>query len=270
VSWVRIDDQAPRHRKMLQAGPAACWLWVCALAHCQSQFTDGFLPDLVLPMIGITGASRAKKLADVLVSVGLFERAEGGYRIHDYHVYNLPASTARSRRDKITAERRNAGQKGGAASGASRARRAEQVTEANADDFASNKKPRSNEAPSHPIPEVPPNPPSGGLLGNEKPTLPERFIADPEITDRAATLLERYPQVYAKARSGAASPIRESRDWPKALELAAKFTDAERLCLMAEVFLKRTDIGPKNIPGTLGQFAHMAPDCDRLLREHGR
>lgn len=118
--------------------------------------------------------------------------------------------------------------------------------------------------------QVPPNPPSGGQLGEDRPKLPERFIADPEIADRAATLLGRYPQIYAKARSGAASPIRESRDWPKALELAATFTDADRLCLMAEVFLKRTDIGPKNIPGTLGQFAHMAPDCDRLLREHGR
>lgn len=119
-------------------------------------------------------------------------------------------------------------------------------------------------------PEVPPNPPDGGLLEQEKPKLPERFLADPELADRAASLLMLYPQVYAKARAGAASPIRESRDWPKALDLAATFPDLKRLGLMVEVFLKRTDIGPKNIPGTLGQFAHMAPDCDRLLREHGR
>lgn len=55
-----------------------------------------------------------------------------------------------------------------------------------------------------------------------------------------------------------------------ARELARTWPDVERLGAMLEVFLRRTDIGEKNKPGTPGQFFHMAPDCDRLLKEHGR
>lgn len=39
-------------------------------------------------MIGITGGPRARKLADALVSAGLFDRADGGYLVHDYLDFN--------------------------------------------------------------------------------------------------------------------------------------------------------------------------------------
>ena len=74
MAWVRIDDQAPRHDKMLKAGPAACWLWVCGIAHSQSQLTDGFISFESLPMIGVAGNVRA--MAEKLVTVGLFDAAE--------------------------------------------------------------------------------------------------------------------------------------------------------------------------------------------------
>ena len=111
-----------------------------------------------------------------------------------------------------------------------------------------------------------PQPPSGAVV----PEMPDSLLVDPALAEKAGAFLERWPTVYANARSGATVRWMPARDWPKAIELVNDYPDVDRLSLMADVFLRRTDIGPKNVPGTLGQFAHMAPDCDRLLREHGR
>lgn len=88
MAWVKLDDQAPRHDKMLKAGPSACWLWVCAIAHGQAQLTDGLVTLDSLPMIGIKGVTRARKLAELLVDARLFDRDERGYRVHDYLDHN--------------------------------------------------------------------------------------------------------------------------------------------------------------------------------------
>lgn len=100
MAWVQLDDQIPRHEKCLRAGPAACWLWVCGIAHCQSQLTDGFISNSVLPMIGGLGSpAKVQKLAAKLVAVGLFERADGGYRVHDYLEHNRSAAEVRADRE---------------------------------------------------------------------------------------------------------------------------------------------------------------------------
>src|SRR5262245_61239770 len=130
MAWVRVDDQVPRNHKMLKAGPAACWLWLCGLAHAQSQFTDGFISHEALPMIGVQGKARCERLAQTLVSAGLFEVADGGYRIHHYHVHNRDAQTAKERRDDLAAARQQAGAKGGRASGEVRRQKIE-ANEAN-------------------------------------------------------------------------------------------------------------------------------------------
>jgi hypothetical protein len=108
MAWVKIDDQAPRNGKMLKAGPAACWLWVCGIAHSQSQLTDGFISVDALPMIGVAGTARAKRLADALVTVGLFDAAEGGYRVHDYLDHNPSKASVLAKRAE-DAERKRAG-----------------------------------------------------------------------------------------------------------------------------------------------------------------
>lgn len=81
MAWLRIDDTVPEHRKMLEAGPDACWLWLCGIAYAQRQLTDGYIPKSAVPVLGVTPLRRALKLCDVLVAVGLFEAADGGYRI---------------------------------------------------------------------------------------------------------------------------------------------------------------------------------------------
>lgn len=60
-------------------------------------------------MIGIKGEPRVKRLAETLVDAGLFDRAEGGYRVHDYHDFNDTRQEALARKDTDREQRRQAG-----------------------------------------------------------------------------------------------------------------------------------------------------------------
>jgi hypothetical protein len=95
MPWVKIDDQAPEHAKQLQAGPVACWLWVCGLAWCNRHLTDGRIPHSVVTALlaGFDTVSLAQQLHDV----GLWERRDDGYVVHDYGKYQPRASTVRRR-----------------------------------------------------------------------------------------------------------------------------------------------------------------------------
>jgi hypothetical protein len=97
-------------------------------------------------------------------------------------------------------------------------------------------------------------------------------LTDEALAARAGAFLQRYPDIYARCRSGAHYRPREARDFPTALELVSAHQNDERLDGMLEVFLRMPQDGCRgmNRPGTVNQFAHMAPDCDRLLRENGR
>lgn len=94
--WVKLDDTFTDHPKVMEVGPLCGWLYVCGLTYCARYLTDGFIRD-----------SQVKKLADVknatnlakrLVSVGLWDKVNGGYRIHDYSDYNPPAETVKNKR----------------------------------------------------------------------------------------------------------------------------------------------------------------------------
>ena len=104
MSWVRIDDRAPEHRKQLAAGPIACWLWVCGLAYANRQTAhDGIIPSAALPMLGaIPNVSRH---AARLVDVGLWDAIDDGYRIHDYNDFGPEADNpllTKRNRDRVS------------------------------------------------------------------------------------------------------------------------------------------------------------------------
>lgn len=100
MAWVRIDDNAPHHRKHLRAGPAACWLWVCGLAYCQRLATDGFIPLEAVPTLGV---GSWKKLAGFLVTAGLWHKESTGYRVHDYLAWN----DSKDERDRKATEKKD-------------------------------------------------------------------------------------------------------------------------------------------------------------------
>lgn len=152
MAWVRIDDNVPTHRKHLKAGPSACWLWVCAIAYSQRQLTDGFIPHEALALLGV--AKGYSPLADKLVEVGLFERRDDGYQVHDYHDHNAHSDDVKRERAERSEMRARAGRAGGLRSGEVRSKReanVKQTDEANVKQTEAACRSK-REAPSHPIP----------------------------------------------------------------------------------------------------------------------
>ena len=60
-------------------------------------------------MIGVAGVARCRRLADALVAVGLFDREDGGYRVHDYLDHNPSRSAVLTKRAE-DAERKRRGE----------------------------------------------------------------------------------------------------------------------------------------------------------------
>jgi hypothetical protein len=89
VTWVRVDDNAPLHPKLLEAGPEAAWLWVCGLAHCNRSTTDGVIRKVFLPALfpaGCWSPAKLKQLAERLVAVRLWIDEGDAYRVHQYEI----------------------------------------------------------------------------------------------------------------------------------------------------------------------------------------
>jgi len=101
MSWIRIDDHAPEHPKLLKAGPTAGWLWVCGLAYCSRHLTDGTIPAEAVPTMGVP---KAQDSVARLLRVGLWEETPTGYHVHDYHQYQPSRTQVETRRQR-TAER---------------------------------------------------------------------------------------------------------------------------------------------------------------------
>lgn len=102
MTWVRLDDHFADHPKILAAGPPAGWLYVCGLCYSARHLTDGFLATAQVRRLAEVRNPIA--LADQLVAAGLWEKVEGGYRIHDYLHYN--PSRARVLADREATNRR--------------------------------------------------------------------------------------------------------------------------------------------------------------------
>jgi len=117
-----------------------------------------------------------------------------------------------------------------------------------------------------------PTNPYGDLQKLEARSQRKDLVRSPEVEEIAGSLMERYAEIFAKCRDGAAyytSRPNMERDLENARELATGWPSLPRLLEMLEVFLM-AKLGDKNIPGTPGQFLHMAPEMDALLRKNGR
>ena len=116
--WLRIDDQIAHHPKFIEAGPMASWLWVCGNAYCNKYLTDGFIKASAVSSLG--GVTNAKKWAQRLTEVGLWERTTGGYRVHDFHDFNPTADEVKAKRVAERDAKARAGRLGGLRSGEAR------------------------------------------------------------------------------------------------------------------------------------------------------
>jgi hypothetical protein len=98
MTWAKVDDRFPRHPKAMQAGPMACWLYVCGLCYANEHLTDGYIADTAVSSLA-PSLPRPRVHARALVEAGLWEAAEGGFRIHDYHVFNPTAARIKAERE---------------------------------------------------------------------------------------------------------------------------------------------------------------------------
>jgi hypothetical protein len=144
MTWFKVDDSFHSHPKVLAASPASLGLWVVAGSWSGANLSDGFIPDHVLPRLLPDAASLARDL----VTAGLWRRARGGYRFHDWNDYN-PSSEA------VQAERAAARER----MRSIRARRKEGATSDQQADFeqtlkegrgGDQKRPRNRTDPGHP------------------------------------------------------------------------------------------------------------------------
>jgi hypothetical protein len=130
----RLDTGWHANPKILRLGWAAMGLHAWSISYCDLALSDGFLPEKCWPALpGWRAAVRA------LVTHNLWEKTEGGYRLHDYMDYNSRRVDVLARREAAQARKerwkervrnasRNArgtpsGTRGGTASGTPRERR---------------------------------------------------------------------------------------------------------------------------------------------------
>jgi len=97
MPWVKIDDQFASHPKVLKAGPAAAWLYICGLTYCNRYLTDGFIPAQAVRLLA--DLDDPEEQAAALVNAGLWEVTDGGYMVHDFLDWNPSAEEVRSERE---------------------------------------------------------------------------------------------------------------------------------------------------------------------------
>lgn len=106
MSWVRLDDGAPGHRKIVGLSDAAFRLWIVGLTHCNQQANDGrFSAHAARIMFGyLASPELGKGAAAELVTADLWTQTDEGYEVRNYLEYQ-PSKAERDSANKAAAER---------------------------------------------------------------------------------------------------------------------------------------------------------------------
>jgi len=127
LTWAKLDDGFPAHRKVRGLSDAAFRLHVTALCDCAAHLTDGAITaPAARTLPGAPQGRRLTRAINELVEAGLWDVAGDGWRLHDYLDWNPAAAPTLERR----AQRAAAGRVGGQRSG--EVRRARQLASAEA------------------------------------------------------------------------------------------------------------------------------------------
>lgn len=112
MTWFKLDDQFPRHPKVLQCSAETMWLHVSAGCYCAQYLTDGLIPKRAIP--GMTTVRKWEACADTLVRVGLWHEVDADtYELHDYLEYNPSREQVEEERRKARERRTKGGQRSG-------------------------------------------------------------------------------------------------------------------------------------------------------------
>lgn len=104
--WSKVDDALIDHAKVFAAGdligrngPAiALGVYLLGLMWANKHLTDGHLPATVVKRW--RHADHPMRVADALVSAGLWEKNGTGYIVHDFHDHNPSAEAVKQKREE--------------------------------------------------------------------------------------------------------------------------------------------------------------------------
>jgi hypothetical protein len=88
--WFKVDDSFHSHPKATAVSLEALGLWTVSGSWSGDHLTDGFVPDHMVSMLSRGQA----QLAEELINAGLWRRAKGGYRFHQWNERNPTRSVA--------------------------------------------------------------------------------------------------------------------------------------------------------------------------------
>lgn len=103
MAWLRVDDTLHAHRKLIKAGAEAMGLWVAcgSFAASAASRQDGSLDaDEVATRALLLGVKDWKRVADKLVSAGLWDVDGDLYRFHDWDHYDSAEGVSEAKRLK--------------------------------------------------------------------------------------------------------------------------------------------------------------------------
>jgi hypothetical protein len=134
-TYVRINDGLPEHRKIVAVGGDAAWLYICGIAYCSRNTTDGIIPKAVVPRL--SDRKQTTKLAARLTKAGLWHDVGHDckrcsqpdvdeYVVHDYLQHQRSADHI----EAIKQKRAEAGRAGGSKKAANARRAAQEPKEA--------------------------------------------------------------------------------------------------------------------------------------------
>jgi uncharacterized protein YdaU (DUF1376 family) len=117
-TYVKVNDGLPEHRKIVAVGGDAAWLYICGIAYCSRNLTDGLIPKGVVPRL--SDRKQPAKLVAKLTRARLWHDAghdckrcpqpdEDEYVVHDYLVHQRSAEHIEAIKEK----RAKAGRAGG-------------------------------------------------------------------------------------------------------------------------------------------------------------
>jgi hypothetical protein len=102
VAWVRLSDDYYDNPKFARVPALGELLYLRCLAWSNRNLSDGFLP---VEAIRRLAPSPWRRLASSLERADLWEPEDGGYRIHDYLVFNKSREEIETKRAQDSARK---------------------------------------------------------------------------------------------------------------------------------------------------------------------
>ena len=98
MTFAQLHDGFYRNAKVKRVDSVGKWMWVASIGYANEHLTDGFVPVEALGELTELDSKPRAKVAAKLVEVGLWETAEGGWKIHDFLNWNLSREQVLKRR----------------------------------------------------------------------------------------------------------------------------------------------------------------------------